>query len=191
MAGVAALQGLCSGLMSTLDRERQLSTGVSGLPCSFRVAGTADLRRLDGAVTTCSLYVYRLTRNEHLRNRQTPPQPLTLDAHLMFTLWADSPMVEQILHTWLLRQLHERPLLGRAVFGAVGGYGDDEYVQLIPAELSWDDLTKIWQTLNLPYRLSTTFIARNLRIDPDTAAPDAAPVVARRYSYRDRVEAAT
>ncbi|HSW14537.1 MAG TPA: Pvc16 family protein [Solimonas sp.] len=188
MAGIGALQGLCAGLMSTLDRAHQLSTSVAGISCAFRVTGTSELRKLDGAVSTCSLFIYRVTHNEHVRNRQTPARPLTLDAHLMFTIWADSPVAEHSLHAWLARELHDRPMLGRGVLGS--SYADDEQVQLVPAELSWDDLTKVWQALNLPYRLSTTYIARNIRIDADAAAVDAAPVVARRFIYQDEVEPA-
>lgn len=186
MATVAAINALCSGLAQMLSRARQMSPLVQAEGCNFVLAGSADLRRLDGQTTTCSIFVYRVTHNEHQRNLRPPTNlntALTLDVHLMFTIWADTPVKEQLLHAWLLRELHAHSVLDRAVLGT--GFGEDEVVQLIPAELPLDDLTKIWQALTLPYRLSATCIARNLRIDRDAPLPDAAPVIARRFRIGD------
>ena len=55
-------------------------------------------------------------------------------------------------------------------------------IQIIPAELSNEDLMRIWDALTPSYRLSISYIARSVRIEPDVLQENK-PVVATRYDY--------
>ena len=80
-----------------------------------------------------------------------------------------------------MQQLYRTPVLDRSVLSASGGWAQSDVVQIIPAELSVDDMTRIWDALAPSYRLSVSYIARMIRIDADSE-PDAAPVVAQRFA---------
>jgi hypothetical protein len=60
-------------------------------------------------------------------------------------------------------------------------------IQIISAELSNEDMMRIWDTLKPSYRLSVAYIARVVRIEGDEVE-DARPVVATRLLWGDRQE---
>jgi hypothetical protein len=68
------------------------------------------------------------------------------------------------------------------------GWGANEVIQVIPAELSNEDVMRIWDALDPPYRLSVSYIARLVRLDPD-APQSGRPVVATRLAYGQEVGA--
>jgi hypothetical protein len=188
MATVSALHAVTTGIAQSLGRAYQLHP-ITGIACTFGAVGTTDFRKLDGQTTSCSIFVYRVTQNEHLRNR--PPVrravPLTVNLHMLFTIWADSPLREQSLLAWLLRELHERPVLDNSVLAPSGGFDPADQVLLAAEELSLDDVAKLWQILTPPYRASLTYVARNIPIDLEPM-PVFPPAVATRFAMQDGVQ---
>jgi hypothetical protein len=69
------------------------------------------------------------------------------------------------------------------------GWDSADAVQIVPAELSTEDLMRIWDALTPPYRLSVSYVARMVRIDAERI-PDAAPVVASRLAFEPSLEPA-
>jgi hypothetical protein len=193
MASVAGIHALTSGLAQVLSRAFQLRPLV-GVSCQFQPLGVSDLKSLDGQVTQVSLLLYRITHNEHQRNRPPAtlplgkPVPLTVNLHLLVTVWADTALKEQGLLGWTMRELHQRPVLDRSVFADGGGFGADDLVSLAPEELTLDDLNKLWQVLVPPLRPSLGYVARNVMLDLDPQF-DAEPVVATRLAMGDDVPA--
>jgi hypothetical protein len=191
MASITAIHTLVSGLAQHLSRAYQLRP-LPGLSCSFEPLGISAMKLLDGQATKCTILLYRTSHNEHLRNR--PPAslpfgkavPLTVNLHLLVTIWADSALKEQNLLAWTMRELHQRPVVERNLLGDSTVFDADDLISLSPEELSLDDMTKLWQVLTPPYRPSLTYVARNVRIDLDSE-PDHAPVVATRLSMSDDV----
>ncbi len=185
---VAAITGFTSGLAQLLKQRHELNPAQAGFSASFDAVGISDFKKLDGAQTRVSLMLVRLSHNEHLRNRPVATMPagrqppLAVDLHLLFTVWADKADKEQLLIAWLLRELHGLPVLGGAALGAP--FGIHDAVQLIPEELSLDDLSKLWQVLVPPLRPSLGYVARHVALDLDRR-PDAAPVVATRMHLVD------
>lgn len=189
MANYTALAAVGDGLALHLRRAYEL--GGASLPsCTFAVQGAKEMRALQDSSATCALYLYRVTHNEHVRN--TPPvapsRPLPVDLHYLFSVWMDSALGEHTVLGWVLRELARYPVLDTALLGRSAGFTPVERLQLVPAELSLDDTSKLWQMLNAPYRPSLTYIVRNVRIGPE-AAEDAPPVVASRLEFRDDVAA--
>ena len=66
------------------------------------------------------------------------------------------------------------PILDASSLSPEAGWGANEVIQIIPAELSTEDVMRIWDALDPPYRLSVSYIARLVRLDPDHAAAGAA-----------------
>jgi hypothetical protein len=188
MASLIAINAVCSGIAQQLRLAHQLSP-VKGTSCQFAVVGSKDLADLPNKGTTCAIFLYRVTHNEHTRNpaRASPRGPLTVNLHLLFSMWADSPLKEHTILGWLMRELYDHPVLDRSVLGASGEFTDGELVQLIPEELTLDDMSKLWQLLVPPYRLSASYIARNVSIG--TRSEAGAPVAATRFGFTAELEA--
>ncbi|QRN93093.1 DUF4255 domain-containing protein [Archangium violaceum] len=138
-----------------------------------------------------TLYLYRVTMNEHLRNQHytglasDAPPPLSLDLHYLLTVWADNAKDEHRLFTWAMHVLHNHQTLSASDLNDDGGWQPEELIQLIPAELSNEDLMRIWDTFQRPYALSASYIARVVQIEPELGQTGK-PVVARRISLTNK-----
>jgi hypothetical protein len=158
-------------------------------PCDFRVISSGELATNEDFGTALTLYLYRITMNEHLRN--TPRRgtnrwdvPLSIDLHYLLSVWADKPLAEHTTLAWAMQQLHRRPLLELSSLSPEAGWGSADYVQVVPAELSTEDIMRIWDALEPSYRLSVSYIGRVVQIDNPTE-PDTLPVVATRFTYAE------
>jgi hypothetical protein len=118
------------------------------------------------------------------------PPPLSVALHLLFSVWTETAGDEHTVLAWLMRSLHEHPLLDRSSLGFEGQWGADEVVHLIPEELTTEDLMRIWDALTPSYRMSVSYIARVVRIDPDDPAREGPPVVATRFQVHSGPEGA-
>lgn len=159
-------------------------------PCSFRVLSSGELKGNVDFGTTLSLYLYRVLHNEHVRSqpaqgRNSSALPLSLDLHFLITIWSESAAAEQSICAWVMAELHRHPILDVSSLTEEGGWRSDDIVQIIPAELTTEDLMRIWDALAPDYRLSLSYIARVIRIDA-AVVDEALPVVASRYQYEEK-----
>ena len=158
-------------------------------PCTFRVVSSGELGPNADFGTSLTLYLYRILLNEHTRSqplvRGSNDAALTLsvDLHFLISIWADSSAAEQTICAWAMHQLHQHPIMDVSSLTVEGGWRNDDVVQIIPAELSNEDMMRIWDALAPDYRLSLSYIARVIRIDPATDGTGL-PVVATRFQYR-------
>jgi len=159
--------------------------------CDFALLSSGEMAEDKDLPTTLSLYLYRLAINEHLRNRglaNGSPEargPLSLDLHFLLTAWAKTASEEQVILAWALRQLHAVPVLDVSSLSPEGGWDPGDVVHLIPAEISNEDMMRIWDAVTPSYRLSFPYVARVVRIDPE-AGEEARPVVATRLAFTER-----
>lgn len=197
MANPFAIHSVGSSLITALRNayhDYQVPAGDPAKPsCDFRLLSSGEMATADTAnlTTTLSLFLYRITMNEHLRNSGYVDDsmldgsvPLAVDLHYLLIVWASSAEAEHFILGWAMRQLHLRPVLDISALSPEGGWTRGDIVRVIPAELSTEDLMRIWDSLEAHYRLSVSYIARVVRIDADTV-PDSRPVVATRFSARD------
>jgi len=159
--------------------------------CSFRLLSSGEFTDTANFGTTLSLYLYRVTMNEYLRNVPRLNQafdtntPLAVDLHYLLTVWANNSLAEQTILTWAMRELYRRPILDQSSLSSEANWSTSDVIQLIPAELSNEDIMRIWDALDPPYHLSVSYIARVVRIDLD-AFESSKVVVANKFSYMDR-----
>jgi hypothetical protein len=155
--------------------------------CEFLLLSSGEMAAKEERGPAISLWLYRVGWNEHLRNagrRGDGPgarAPMFLELHFLLTAWADNALAEHTLLTWAMRQLHDHPMLDLSTLSPEGGWTAGDQVQLVPAELSTEELMRIWDTLEPAYRLSVVYVARVVRVDPEGPDPDALPVVASRF----------
>jgi hypothetical protein len=118
------------------------------------------------------IFLYRASINQHLRNAgrtdaASRPLPLSVDLHYLVSFWAGSGENEQLVLAWTMRELHQVPVLDSSVLTAEAGWSPTDVIQLIPEEISNEDLMRIWDTMLPDYHLSLSYTARVVRIDPD------------------------
>ena len=110
---------------------------------------------------------------------------LYLDLHYLLSYWdasAEGAEAEQKILTWTMQQLQSNPIMDLSVLGlstSAPGWATTDSVQLIPADLSLQDILDIWNALGPTYRLTVGYIVRVVRVD-QTITPGM-PVVATRF----------
>jgi uncharacterized protein DUF4255 len=161
-------------------------------PCEFRLLSSGEVAAEPVDMpTTLSLLLFRVTVNDHLRNTGRTGDgydvhvPLSLDLHYLLTVWASNALAEHSILAWAMRQLQLRPVLDFSTLSPEAGWDLAETVQLVPTDLTTDEIMRLWDALKPGYRLSVAYVARVVRIDGEPE-PDAPPVVATRFSWTDR-----
>jgi len=150
-----------------------------------------DQTNLDQVVT---IFLHRITFDENFRaasrlQDQAAKRPaLYLNLHYLLTYWGSDPQAEQTILGWTMLQLQLAPILDRSILTPAEIWDPTESVQLVPADLSLEDILRIWDALGPKYRLSVCYIARVVRIDTGLATEP--PVVATRFQITGTGEAA-
>lgn len=125
-----------------------------------------------------TIFLHRIAVHPEMRNappRLLPDGTITgpllpLELSFMITPWAASTADELVLAGRVLQTLYESAELGPAQLqGASWDPGDS--VQLVLESLSSEEHYRVWDTVNLPYRLSLTYLARVVGIEPRTRTP--------------------
>ena len=161
--------------------------------CEFAFLGTGEVQSNAPNGTTLSLLLYAVSMNDHLRQAARPlgplagTTPLAVDLHLLLTVWADTARAEHTILGWALRQLSLTPTLDASLLDPRGAWQADDVIHLAPVELRVEEIARLWEAMDQPYRLSMPYVARVVRIDGGTT-PDSLPVVARRLSYTTHPE---
>jgi len=198
MANINSIHSVCNSIIQFLHNAYQAepvpeaplgTTMQDEYPCDFRVLSSGELKANANFGTTLSLYLYRVMVNEHVRSQPVRREhkssvPLSVDLHFLIIVWSDSAVAEQTICAWVMQQLHQHPIMDVSSLTREGGWRNEDVVQIIPAELSNEDLMRIWDAMAPDYRLSISYIARVIRIDAADLA-EGLPVVARRNQYQE------
>ncbi len=197
MANYLAIHSFTQSLRDYLAQRHATHVAPPGLPAlpaadfsvlsSSRFSSTTDIPSV-----TVSLFVHRVSLNNHLRNTRqgSAVGPLGIDLHYLLTIWADDAEDEHTLLAWAMRELHFHAFLDRSSLTEEAAWATDEQINLVPADLPPEEMARIWETAHRGYRLSYPFIARTVRIGTDRY-PDGAPVVASRFTFTDDLQETT
>ncbi len=188
MANIYSVHSVAGSIIQFL-RNAYPAELQESYPCAFRVVSSGEMAEdSDDFDTSVTLYLYRTIINEHVRNAPSQHSsrdisvPLSLDLHLVMSIWANSAAAEHTICAWVMRQLHQHPIMDVSSLTEEGGWSANDVVHIIPAELSNEDLMRIWDAIAPYYRLSVSYIARVVRIDVEPS-DTGLPVVATRYQY--------
>ncbi len=194
MTNPRAIHAVGASLVSYLNKAFEISgQALTDVPaCKVRLLSSGDLTKIDDVLDlpALTLYLYRITVNEHARNVRRPNGasgqgiPLSVDLHYLLTAWADSAQEEHTTLAWAMREIYMHPVLDAAALNAEADWDPADAIQIAPSELNLEDMLRIWDALEPSYRLSVSYIARLVRVDPDRT-PDHQPVVATRFGYKD------
>jgi len=189
MASFAAIYSVGNSIAQYLQNSYPPALN-SSFPCQFKLVSSTQIAMEDqhSLDQVLSIFLHRITMNENFRSAtrlQDVPsrQPsVFLDLHYLLTYWGTSAQAEQTILGWTLQQLQSSPILDRSILSGDGGWDPTESVQLAVADLSLEDILRIWDALGPKYRLSMAYLARVVRID--RSVTDAAPVVATRFTWQ-------
>lgn len=169
---------------------------VVGFPCTFKLVSSAEIANEDTTKLdkTVSIFLHRMTTAEHYRNvtrvfdSATEEPVLYLDLHYLVSYWdasAEGAEAEQKILVWTMQQLQSNPNLDASVLSlssSAPGWSKADSVQIIPSDLSLQDILDIWDGLGPKYRLTVGYVARVVRVDR-TITPGL-PVVATRFNVQ-------
>jgi hypothetical protein len=131
----------------------------------------------------CTIFLYRVAVNPITRNGPrvtvspgvTTRPLLPIDLSYLITPWGQKPEDEHLILGASLQALYDHAELGRSDLAGNSWLPDDS-VQLVLETLSLEEHFCIWDTVQLPYRLSLTYMARIIGIAP-SVTESSSPVV--------------
>lgn len=158
----------------------------------FRVFGSRDFadRPIANGV---SLFIYRLVGDGTQRTLPGRAGPdgrrfksrLPVNVHFLLTVWGGDASLQHVLAGWVMRLMEDAPVLSPPILNAGGEavFGQDELVEVALADLTNEDLLRLWDTLGsgVVYQLSVPYVARVVQLESleQVPAPDTPPVQTR------------
>ncbi len=117
---------------------------------------------------------------------------LPVEVHCLVTVWGLNASLQNTLVGWVMRVFEDNPVLPANLLNSVVAnvFSQEETVEITFAELSTEDMFRIWDVLGLNvYQLSVPYLLRIINIDsiqpPLTEAGD--PVQIRDYTFEQEV----
>ena len=177
---------LVSLLFSALNADPQIK-GLIDSEDRISLESPAELENNNSV--RLSLYLYRILEDPYMKNRfpiegtggKLRKPPLTLDLYYLLTPLVGTPREQQIVLGKTMQTLYDRAILdGADLAGSLGASGEQVRVILNPVSL--EELTRVWQALEMPYRLSVCYTARVIIVDSEQQQ-FTQPVVYKRITY--------
>jgi hypothetical protein len=179
-------ESLVSVLFSGLNADPQIS-GLIDSEDRISLESPADLENNNSV--RLSMYLYRILENPYMKNRFSVEgiggtlrkPPLTLDLYYLLTPLVGTPREQQIVLGKTMQILYDRAILeGPDLDGSLGTSGEE--IRLVLNPVSLEELTRVWQALEIPYRLSVCYIARVIIADSEEQQ-FSQPIVYKRITY--------
>lgn len=172
----------------SLTLRELLENGTADLGVTVHLLSPKELQ--GNGDTGISLWLYRITRNEHVWNHppqrlasgQVPFRPMPINLHYLITPLTGDAESEQMLLGRILQTLNDNPSLrGVALQDPLPEGNEELRISLDP--LSLEELTRIWSALQEPYQTSLTYEVHMVRIDSRRDPRAVAPVTTRESTY--------
>lgn len=171
--------------MATPDAIRDLGDTLLFLLCNSDLATMVDANRIIISKPdefgpfqrppnpTVTIFLYRIALSSEMRN--APPRTLPdgrvtraslpLELYYLITPWATVTRDEHRILGRIMQVLYDNAELGPAQLQG-DSWGPGDSVQIMLDSLPLDDHYRIWDSTNLPYRLSLTYLVRIIGIEP-------------------------
>jgi hypothetical protein len=168
MADYTIIAGVGEAIAAALWEEMNADPQVNPLidaESRISLESPADLEGDD--TVRLSIYLYRIVEDAYSKNRPSvndgrgrlQKPPLTLDLFYMLTPLLGQPHEQQIVLGKAMQVLYDRPTLeGTDLAASLGAAG--EVVRVILNPVTLEETTRVWQALEMSYRLSVCYVAR-------------------------------
>ncbi len=183
MATYQAVAGVLSALKDVLDAHISELDGEVTNP-SVALLGSQQLRD-DPTGNTLGIYLHRISIDPYGRNRYLPPQrpgnaarpELPVNLHILLVGRSLSATAEITLVAWAMQRIGAAMMLDAAHMAAIDpNWSEQEQLQIIPEEMSTEDLMRVWDSLPGDYRLSSPYLVKTLRLEPVNPVTQGPPV---------------
>jgi hypothetical protein len=173
MADYTVLSEVGESLVAVLWQEMRADPQINSLidgEDRISLESPADLEGND--TVRLSIYLYRIVEDPYSKNH--PPindgrgflqkPPLTLDLYYLVTPLLGLPREQQIVLGKAMQILYDRSTLeGPDLVGSLAASG--EVVRVILNPVTLEETTRVWQALEMSYRLSVCYVVRVALID--------------------------
>ena len=142
-----------------IDNENRIS-----LESPFDLSGNDAVR--------VSLYLYRVAEDASTKNQfdvsgngaRSRKPPLTLDLYYLVTPLVGPPREQQIVLGKVMQVFFDRAILeGADLVGSLAAA--DEPLRVILNPVTLEETTRVWQALEMSYRLSVCYVVRVAMVD--------------------------
>lgn len=203
MANANAISAVCEAVASILraavtPAQLGLSTpeNPENLNFAFAVYHSNDFADLAPPIKVdsgASIFLYRVVPNLSCRNPPGKLWPdgsrsgsgLSLDLHLLITIWAQTSDIQNRLVGWVMHVLEQHPILCASELNSApprDSFWENETVDLVLGEINNEELLQLWETLGhgeMPYQISIPYLARSVVIDSSWVLTEEPPVQSR------------
>ena len=173
MAAYTVLAEAGESLANVLWEEIQLDPQVNSLiDNENRISLDSPFDLQDNDSVKLSIYLYRITENASTKN-QVPAQgdgaqlrkpPLALDLHYLVTPLVGTVTDQQIILGKVMQILYDRAILqGTDLTGSLASSG--QTLRVILNTVPLEELTRVWQSMEMSYRLSVVYLVRVIMVD--------------------------
>jgi hypothetical protein len=163
-------QSIINVLWEEIQADPQVNTLISS-ESAISLESPADLVGDDSV--RVSFYLYRIVEDAYMKNQflsvpgfggaQRKP-PLMLDLYYLVTPMVGAPRDQQIVLGKIMQVLYDRAILeGPDLSGTLATGNQQLRVVLNPVSL--EETTRVWQALEIAYRLSVCYLARVAMVD--------------------------
>jgi hypothetical protein len=190
MASYRAIGATCEGVLRLLRQAWTLALFYD-TELQFEVYSTKDFAT--PMETGVSLFLYKAGRNELQRTPPAKPDPqgrprrpqLPLNLYFLLTPWAKEASLEHEVLGWMMRTLEDSPILPAGLLNSAiaGVFDPEETVEIVPGDLTYEELFRIWDVLPNDYHVSVPYVARIVRIDSQFDVVQTEPVLTRQFDY--------
>ena len=168
MSDYTVIAEVGEALVRVLWEEIQLDPQVSLLiDNENRISLQSPKELAEDNSVRLSIYLYRVVENPFLKNqsmtavdgRRQRVAPLALDLCYLVTPLVGTPREQQIVLGKLMQVFYDRALIVGTDLSP-GMAEADEEVRIVLNPVSLEETTRVWQALEMSYRLSVCYIVR-------------------------------
>jgi hypothetical protein len=176
MASFRGVHGAMLALESYLQSQLPSAWQQGTINARVTLLGSGDLARpLTGNLL--GLYLHRVIVDPHGRNRPLAPQPplpaseggiqaeLPVNLHFLVIANGASPGIEADLVSWAMIALANQPHLDLSRVGEHDtDWGRQEQAAIAAADMTDEDLMRIWDRFEAAYTLTVPYVMRTVRL---------------------------
>lgn len=195
MATYQAIYATSSAICNVLRQSRDadlFGTDITDVGC--RVFSTSDFESNIPADGEVALFPYRVDIDSVQRTLPAAPRydgikerhHLPLQLHFLLIPRGNTAEQQQVILGWMMRVIEDNTSMPANILNSSseGIFAVDEHIEITPAQLTTEEILRIWDQLPSDFNISVPYCARLLRIESPVRSDEGAPVLQRDLDFR-------
>jgi hypothetical protein len=179
MASYRAIPGVLSAVKRLLENRISQDSDISGFNPEVVILGNRELTDKPSK-NQIGIYLHRVSVDPIGRNRyitgndlsQRAQPELPVNLHVLLIAWTHLGANEGLLIGWAMQHIGSALTLDISHMAVSDeSWLSQEQVQMIPEEMSTENLLRIWDALPQDYLLSVPYLIKTLRVLPIAQPP--------------------